>query len=168
MSGGYMPVGGVLARRGIVDALETAGGFVHGFTFSHHPVTAAACLAVLDILERDLLVERAKALGVILHERLDRLHTHPHVGDVRGRGLLWGVEIVDDVTTRRPFPRSAGWTAAVTSGCLKAGLIVYPTTGCANGVDGDALLLAPPFVVTEAELGEMVDILDHVLFALGL
>lgn len=168
MSGGYMPVGGVLARPGIVDALEEAGGFVHGFTFSHHPVTAAACLTVLDILERELLVERAKALGVLLHERLERLHSHPHVGDVRGRGLLWGVELVDDVTTRRPFPRSAGWTAAVTAGCLKAGLIVYPSTGCANGVDGDAVMLAPPFVVTEAELGEMVDILDHVLFVLGL
>jgi adenosylmethionine-8-amino-7-oxononanoate aminotransferase len=168
MSGGYMPVGGVLVRPEIVAALEDAGGFVHGFTFSHHPVTAAACLAVLDILERELLVERAKSLGVILHERLERLHSHPHVGDVRGRGLMWGIEIVEDAATRRPFPRSAGWTAAVTAGCLKAGLIVYPTTGVADGVDGDAVMLAPPFVVSEAELNEMVDILDHVLFALGL
>jgi adenosylmethionine-8-amino-7-oxononanoate aminotransferase len=168
MSGGYVPVGGVLVRPEIVSVLEEAGGFVHGFTFSHHPVTAATCLAVIDILERELLVERAKALGVLLHERLERLHSHPHVGDVRGRGLMWGVELVDDVPTRTPFPRSAGWTAAVTAGCLKAGLIVYPSTGCANGVDGDAVMLAPPFVVTEAELGEMVDILDHVLFALGL
>jgi adenosylmethionine-8-amino-7-oxononanoate aminotransferase len=168
MSGGYMPVGGVLARPEIVGALEDAGGFVHGFTFSHHPVTAAVCLAVLDILERELLVERARSLGVILQERLERLHSHPHVGDVRGRGLLWGIELVEDVASRRPFPRAAGWTAAVTAGCLKAGLIVYPSTGVANGVDGDAVMLAPPFVATEAELGEMVDILDHVLFALGL
>jgi adenosylmethionine-8-amino-7-oxononanoate aminotransferase len=168
MSGGYLPVGGVLVRPEIVAALQEAGGFVHGFTFSHHPVTAAACLAVLDILERELLVERARSLGVILNERLERLHSHPHVGDVRGRGLLWGVELVESVPDRRPFPRSAGWTAAVTAGCLKAGLIVYPSTGCANGVDGDAVMLAPPFVVTESELGEMVDILDHVLVALGL
>ena len=168
MSSGYVPAGGVLARPEIVDVLQEAGGFVHGFTFSHHPVTAAACLAVLEILEREQLVERAKALGVLLHERLERLHSHAHVGDVRGRGLMWGVELVEDVTTRRPFPHSAGWAAAVTAGCLKAGLIVYPSTGCANGVDGDAVMLAPPFVVTEAELGEMVDILDHVLVALGL
>jgi adenosylmethionine-8-amino-7-oxononanoate aminotransferase len=168
MSGGYAPVGGVLARPEIVEALEEAGGFVHGFTFSHHAVTAAACLAVLDILEREALVERAKALGVILQQRLERLRAHPHVGDVRGRGLMWGVELVDDVPARRPFPRAGGWTAAVTAACFEAGLIVYPSTGCANGVDGDAVMLAPPFVVTEAELFEMVDILDHVLFALGL
>ena len=168
MSGGYMPAGGVLVRSSIVDALQDAGGFVHGFTFSHHPVTAAACLAVIDILECEHLVERAKVLGVLLLERLERLRAHPHVGDVRGRGLMWGVELVDDVGTRRPFPRSAGWTAAVVAGCLKAGLIVYPSSGCANGVDGDAVMLAPPFVTTEAELGEMVDILDHVLFELAL
>ena len=168
MSGGYMPVGGVLVRPEIVAALEDAGGFVHGFTFSHHPVTAAACLAVLDILERECLVERARSLDVILRERLERLRAHPHVGDVRGRGLMWAVEFVDDVATRRPFPRDAGWTRAVTAGCLEAGLIVYPSAGCANGVDGDAVMLAPPFVVSESELAEMVDILDQVLFALGL
>ena len=168
MSGGYMPVGGVLVRPGIVDALERAGGFVHGFTFSHHPVTAAACLAVLDILEREHLVERAQAMGARLGQRLAGLRAHPQVGDVRGRGLMWGVELVEDAPTRRPFPRAAGRAAAVTARCLEAGLIVYPSTGCANGVDGDAVMLAPPFVVTEAELDEMVDVLDRVLSALGL
>jgi adenosylmethionine-8-amino-7-oxononanoate aminotransferase len=163
MSGGYVPVGGVLVRPGIVEALREAGGFVHGFTFSHHPVTAAACLAVLDILERERLVERARELGLRLGGRLERLRAHPHVGDVRGRGLMWGIELVDDVATRRPFPRSAGRTAAVVAGCRQAGLIVYPSGGCANGVDGDAVMLAPPFVTTEAELDEMVDILDRVL-----
>jgi adenosylmethionine-8-amino-7-oxononanoate aminotransferase len=166
MSGGYVPAGGVLARPEIVDALERAGGFVHGFTFSHHPVTAAACLAVLDILERERLVERAQALGALLGRRLARLRSHPHVGDVRGRGLMWGVELVDDGATRRPFPRAAGRAAAVAARCLEAGLIVYPSTGCADGVDGDAVMLAPPFVVTESELDEMVDVLDRVLSAL--
>jgi adenosylmethionine-8-amino-7-oxononanoate aminotransferase len=165
MSGGYMPVGGVLARPHIVEALRDSGGFVHGFTFSHHAVTAAACLAVIGILERERLVERARAMGALLEERLARLRAHPHVGDVRGRGLMWGVELVDDVPTRRPFPRGAGRAAAVTAACLEAGLVVYPSTGCANGVDGDAVMLAPPFVVTEAELDEMVDILDRVLSA---
>jgi adenosylmethionine-8-amino-7-oxononanoate aminotransferase len=78
---------------------------------------------------------------------------------------MWGVELVDDVPTRRPFPRGAGRAAAVTAACLEAGLVVYPSTGCANGVDGDAVMLAPPFVVTEAELDQMVDILDRVLSA---
>jgi adenosylmethionine-8-amino-7-oxononanoate aminotransferase len=168
MSGGYLPAGGVLVKREIVSLLESAGGFVHGFTFSHHPVTAAACLAVLDILERERLVERARTLGVLVATALERLRQRPHVGDVRGRGLLWGVEIVENPRLRKPFPRAAGKAAAVTAACLRAGLVVYPSTGCANGTDGDAILLAPPFVATEAQLQEMVDILDHVLFGLDL
>ncbi|MET0554761.1 MAG: aspartate aminotransferase family protein [Vicinamibacteria bacterium] len=168
MSGGYLPVGGVLVKRAIVDLLEAAGGFVHGFTFSHHPVTAAACGAVLDILERERLVERARTLGAFMEKALDRLRLRPHVGDVRGRGLLWGVEIVESQRLRKAFPHAAGKAAAVTAACLRAGLVVYPSTGCANGTDGDAILLAPPFVATEAQLQEMVDILDHVLFGLDL
>lgn len=168
MSGGYLPVGGVLVKREIVALLESAGGFVHGFTFSHHPVTAAACGAVLDILERERLVERARTLGVFLGKALERVRQRPHVGDVRGRGLLWGVEIVENTRLRRPFPRSAGKAAAVAAACLRAGLVVYPSTGGANGTDGDAVLLAPPFVAKESEIQEMVDILDHVLFGLDL
>lgn len=168
MSGGYLPVGGVLVRREIVQVLEAAGGLVHGFTFSHHPVTAAACLAVLDILEREHLVERARALDAFMQKALERLRLRPHVGDVRGRGLLWGVEVVENQRLRKPFPRAAGKAAAITAACLRAGLVVYPSTGVANGTDGDAVLLAPPFVATEAELQEMVDTLDHVLFGLDL
>jgi adenosylmethionine-8-amino-7-oxononanoate aminotransferase len=168
MSGGYLPVGGVLVRPEIVSLLESTGGFVHGFTFSHHPVAAAACLAVLDILERERLVERARTLGASMATALERLRRHPHVGDVRGRGLLWGVEVVDDVRLRRPFPRAEGRAAAITAACLRAGLVVYPSTGCANGTDGDAVLLAPPFVATEAQLQEMAGILDHVLSGLDL
>jgi adenosylmethionine-8-amino-7-oxononanoate aminotransferase len=168
MSGGYLPVGGVLVKRAIVDLLEAAGGFVHGFTFSHHPVTAAACGAVLGILEREQLVERARALGPFMERALERLRLRPHVGDVRGRGLLWGVEIVESQRLRRPFPRADRTAAKIAEACLRAGLVVYPSTGVANGTDGDAILLAPPFVATEAELQEMVDILDHVLFGLDL
>jgi adenosylmethionine-8-amino-7-oxononanoate aminotransferase len=168
MSGGYLPAGGVLVRREIVELLESAGGFVHGFTFSHHPVTAAACSAVLDILERERLVERARALGAFLEGALQRLRQRPHVGDVRGRGLLWGVEIVQDRRLRRPFPRAEGKAARIAEACLRAGLVVYPSTGVANGTDGDAVLLAPPFVATEGQLQEMVDTLDHVLFGLDL
>ena len=82
--------------------------------------------------------------------------------------MLWGVEIVESLRLRRPFPRALGKAAAITAACLRAGLVVYPSTGCANGTDGDAVLLAPPFVATEAQLQEMVDILDHVLFGLDL
>ena len=169
MSGGYMPVGAVLASERIVRALSgSPRGFVHGFTFSHNPVTAAACLATLEILEREGLVERAGLLGETAMARLQLLSSHLHVGDVRGRGLLMGVELVADKETRRPFPRSEGRAEALAAEAFRRGLVIYAGTGGAGGADGDSVLLAPPFVVTEAELHEMVAILEQSLTALGL
>jgi adenosylmethionine-8-amino-7-oxononanoate aminotransferase len=168
MSGGYMPVGGVLASQRIVDTLAKGGGFTHGFTFSHNPVTAAACLKTLEILERENLVERARVLGERLLALLTPLRDHPHVGDVRGRGLMAGIELVADKTTRKPFPRSERRAEAVGAKAFAAGLITYPGGGCADGMHGDVVMLAPPFVVTEAELEEIVAILGRSLSELGL
>jgi adenosylmethionine-8-amino-7-oxononanoate aminotransferase len=168
MSGGYMPVGAVLASERVAGAVARGGGFVHGFTFSHHPVTAAACLAVLDILEREDLVERARMMGEMALARMHDLRRHPHVGDVRGRGLMLGVELVADREARRPFPRAEKRAEAVAAACFDAGLVTYPSGGAATGADGDVVMLAPPFVVTEAQLMEMVDVLDRSLDALGL
>jgi hypothetical protein len=168
MSGGYMPVGGVLASRRVVDALACSGGFVHGFTFSHNPVTAAACLEALAILEREALVERARVLGERLHRLLAPLRARPHVGDVRGRGLLAGVELVADTASRRPFPRAERRAEAVAQRALANGLVTYPGGGCADGRDGDVVMLAPPFVATEEQLAEMVAILERSLGELGL
>ncbi|HEY7514210.1 MAG TPA: aspartate aminotransferase family protein [Vicinamibacteria bacterium] len=168
MSGGYAPVGGVLASTKVVEAVARAGGFTHGFTFSHNPVTAAACRATLDILERERLVERAAAMGEVLGRRLERLRTHPHVGDVRGRGLLWGVELEADVATRRPFARGERKSEAVAAQAFRDGLVTYPSGGCADGTNGDVILLAPPFVVTEDEIEEMAGILERSLSACGL
>jgi hypothetical protein len=168
MTGGYMPVGAVLASERIVEAVSRGGGFVHGFTFSHHPVTAAACLAVLDILEREKLVERAQRLGQLALARLETLRRHAHVGDVRGRGLMLGVELVADKDARRPFPRADKKAEALAATCFEGGLVTYPSGGAATGTDGDVVMLAPPFVVTESQLAEMVDILDRSLDARGL
>ena len=165
MSGGYAPVGAVLAGEAIVQTVERAGGFVHGFTFSHHPVTAAACLATLDILERERLVERAAAMGERALARMQELRTRPHVGDVRGRGLMLAVELVADERTRRPFPRSERRAEAVAARAFADGLIVYPSAGCATGTEGDAVMLAPPFVVTTDELDEMVGMLGRAIEA---
>jgi adenosylmethionine-8-amino-7-oxononanoate aminotransferase len=101
MAGGYMPVGAVLASEAIVETVERAGGFVNGFTFSHHPVTAAAALATLEILERERLVERAAVVGERALARLQALRARPQVGDVRGRGLMLAVELVADALTGR-------------------------------------------------------------------
>jgi adenosylmethionine-8-amino-7-oxononanoate aminotransferase len=168
MAGGYMPVGGVLCSEKIALTLARSGGFTNGFTFSHNPVTAAACLKTLEILEEERLVERAAFLGEKALGHLQRLLAHPHVGDVRGRGLMLGVELVADKAARLPFPRSAKKAEAVGARAFHAGLITYPSGGCATGTDGDVVMLAPPFVVTETQIGEMVRILDGVLTGLGL
>jgi hypothetical protein len=168
MSGGYMPVGGVLASERVVDAVARGGGFTHGFTFSHNPVTAAACLATLDILERERLVERSRALGEEGLGLLRSLGEHAHVGDVRGRGLMMALELVADKASQAPFARSEKRAEAVAARAFELGLVTYAGGGCANGTDGDSIMLAPPFVVTEAELKEAVSILDRALTDLGL
>jgi adenosylmethionine-8-amino-7-oxononanoate aminotransferase len=168
MSGGYMPAGGVLASKRIVDALAGAGGFTHGFTFSHNPVTAAACLKTLEILEAEGLVERSRRMGERALELLAPLRDHPHVGDVRGRGLLLGLELVADKATRRPFPRREGKAEALAAAAFAAGLLIYPSGGCATGTEGDSVLLAPPLVVSEGELAEMTEILARALLTLAL
>ena len=163
MSGGYLPVGAVLATDEIVETVERAGGFVNGFTFSHHPVTAAACLATLEILEAEGLVARAEVMGERALARLQGLRARPQVGDVRGRGLLLGVELVADTRTRRPFPRAEKRAETVAACAFAQGLIVYPSAGCATGTEGDVVMLAPPLVVTEAEIDEMAAILDRAI-----
>ena len=168
MAGGYMPVGGALASERIALTLARSGGFTHGFTFSHNPVTAAACLKTLEILEEERLVERSRRMGEKALALLEAVRLHPHVGDVRGRGLMLGVELVADRETRRPFPRAERRAEAVGARAFQAGLITYPSGGCATGTDGDVVMLAPPFVVTDEELREMVSILDRALTDLGL
>jgi adenosylmethionine-8-amino-7-oxononanoate aminotransferase len=131
-------------------------------------VTAAACLETLEILEGEKLVERSRVMGEKALELLAPLAQHPHVGDVRGRGLMLGIEIVADKATRRPFPRAEKKAEAVGARAFESGLVTYPGGGCANGRDGDVVMIAPPFVVTEAELEELTGILDRTLTQLGL
>ena len=95
-------------------------------------------------------------MGRVLQERLEALRALPHVGDVRGRGLLAGVEFVEDEATRAPFPRGVGFAEAFTGAALDAGLVVWPNVGHADGTNGDLVMLAPPFVVSEAEVDEIV------------
>ncbi len=152
-SSGYWPFGFVAASEAVYAAVTGGTGFVHGFTYSHAPVGAAVAREVLHILERESLVEASAAKG----ERLLSLATsvlgdHPAVGEIRGRGLLVGIELVADRATRDPFPRAAQVTEAIVRAAREQGLLVYSGTGNANGVDGDTILLGPPFVVTDPEL----------------
>jgi adenosylmethionine-8-amino-7-oxononanoate aminotransferase len=157
IAGGFAPLAAVVAPRRIVDVLaDGSGALVHAQTFSHHPVSCAAGVSTLRYLREHRLVERCAASGRVFHERLEVLRTLPHVGDVRGRGLLAGVEFVEDVDARTPFPRAVHFAETFTAAALEAGLVVWPNVGHANGTDGDLVMLAPPFVIEHAEIEEIV------------
>ncbi len=155
---GYWPFGFAAASGAVHDAVVRGPGFVHGFTYSHHAVGAAVAREVLRILEAEDLVSASAVKGSRLRALLEaRLGGHPNVGEIRGRGLMVGLELVVDRSTRGPFPRAARLTEAVVRGARERGLLLYSGTGNANGVDGDTILLGPPYVVTDAELERMVD-----------
>ena len=168
ISSGYFPLAAVIVTGRVFEAIKNAGTgeFVHGFTYAGTPIGAAIGLEVLDILEEDQLVPRVAALGERLLAALEPLKQFPMVGDIRGRGLLVGIELVMDQRTREPFPASVRVGQQVLQACLHEGLAVYPSTGSVNGVLGDNILLAPPYIITETQIGELVDKLtraiDHV------
>ena len=150
---GYWPFGFVAASAEVHDAVVNGGGFVHGFTYSHHAVGAAVAREVLRILREEELVAASAAKGALLRDMLDeRLAEHPNVGEIRGRGLMIGLELVEDRESKAPFARSARVTEAVVRAAKERGVLLYSGTGLADGTDGDSILLGPPFVVTESEL----------------
>ena len=156
-SSGYWPLGLAIASGTVHDTVRAGGGFVHGFTWSHHPAGAAVGLAVLTRIVEDGLVERSRVLGArLLDELRAALADVAIVGDVRGKGLLVGIELVADRDTKEPFPRAAGVVEQVTRVAKDLGLLVYPSTGCANGVDGDLFLIGPPLVITDDQLATIV------------
>jgi hypothetical protein len=164
VTSGYWPFGFVAASDEIHRTVTGAGGFVHGFTYSHDPVGAAVAGEVLRILVSESLVEASAAKGDRLRVLLQgRLGENAHVGEIRGRGLMVGLELVADRSTRAPFPRAARVTEAVVRAARERGLLVYSGTGNANGVDGDTILLGPPFVITEPEIERVVEILGEVV-----
>jgi adenosylmethionine-8-amino-7-oxononanoate aminotransferase len=155
---GYWPFGFVAASGEVHDQVRAGGGFTHGFTYSHHPVAAVVAGEVLRILEDERLVEASAAKGERLRALLaDRLGDHPAVGEIRGRGLMVGIELVRDRATKAPYPRAARLVEAVVRIARERGLLLYSGTGNANGVDGDIVLLGPPFVITDEELGRVAD-----------
>ncbi len=163
-SSGYWPFGFVAASDEIHRTVKGAGGFVHGFTYSHDAVGAAVAGEVLRILESESLVEASAAKGDRLRVLLEgRLGEDPHVGEIRGRGLMVGLELVADRHSRAPFPRAARVTETVVRAARERGVLVYSGTGNADGVDGDTILLGPPFVITEDEIGRVVETLGEVV-----
>jgi len=158
LGAGYQAVGAVLAQGAIVERLrQGSGAFLHGHTYVGHPVAAAAALAVQNVIARDGLLEQVQKRGATLKRMLgDVFGKHPHVGDIRGRGLFVGIELVQDRATREAFPPARKLHAAIKNEAMARGLMVYPMGGTIDGQRGDHVLLAPPFIVTASELSEMV------------
>ena len=164
MSGGFAPLASVGVPRRIADVLAGgAGALLHAQTFSHIPMMCAAGVAVIRYLEEHGLIARCAVMGERLLRALEPLRDHPMVGDIRGRGLLAGIEFVADRETRAPFPRSARVVERVTAAAQEAGLMVWPNSGQANGSDGDLVVLAPPYIVSDAEIDEIVQRLGTAL-----
>jgi adenosylmethionine-8-amino-7-oxononanoate aminotransferase len=135
-----------------VEAFERgSGAFMHGFTYQSHPVCTAAGNAVLDYLEAHKLFERVTPAGKTLRDALVPLLTHPNVGDIRGLGLLLGIEFVKDKATREPFAKAENIAERIRQAGVAESVLTYPTQGCVDGQRGDHILLAPPFTISPEE-----------------
>jgi adenosylmethionine-8-amino-7-oxononanoate aminotransferase len=166
LGGGYAPIGATLASGKIAEAMRNGSGILlHGHTYMAHPLGCAAALAVQDVIREDGLLERVRTMGGLLEKRLvERFGNHHHVGDVRGRGLFYGIEIVADRSTKAPFDPALKMHARIKRAALARGLACYPGGGTADGVRGDHVLLAPPYIAEPRHiemiverLGEAVD-----------
>ncbi|GLS18233.1 aspartate aminotransferase family protein [Labrys miyagiensis] len=167
LGGGYQPIGAVLLSAEIFRAIaEGSGFFQHGHTYMGHPMAAAAALAVQDIIRRDGLLANVVAMGERLQRRLEeRFANHHHVGDIRGRGLFRGVEFVADRTSKQVFDPGLKLNARVKREAMARGLMVYPMGGTIDGVQGDHVLLAPPFIVSEGQVDTIVERLGEAVDA---
>jgi adenosylmethionine-8-amino-7-oxononanoate aminotransferase len=166
LGAGYQPIGAVLVSREIAETIVAGSGFFqHGHTYLGHAAACAGALAVQQRLHGDGVLARVKPLGMLLEKKLKQAFAdHPHVGDIRGRGLFWGLELVEDRSSKKPFDPALRVHARIKRAALKAGLLCYPMGGTLDGRRGD-VLLAPPFIVEEAQLDELVDKLGAAISA---
>jgi adenosylmethionine-8-amino-7-oxononanoate aminotransferase len=159
LGGGYAPIGAVLLGEPIFEAIARGSGFFqHGHTYIGHPLACAAGLAVQQTIKRDNLLANVRTMGAHLRRRLgERFGNHAHVGDIRGRGLFQAIELVEDRLTRQPFDPALKLHAKVKKAAMARGLMVYPMGGTIDGRQGDHVLLAPPFIVNEGQIDEIVE-----------
>ncbi|HEX6821261.1 MAG TPA: aspartate aminotransferase family protein [Candidatus Sulfotelmatobacter sp.] len=163
LSSGYAPLGAVIASSKIVSAIaDGSGAFLHGFTYSAHPISLAAGRAVLSYLQQKNLVraagsEQQATPAAAFKRALATLLSVESVGDVRGIGLLWAIEFVADRNTKRPLPADFGFSSKVGTAALKRGLLVYPMQGSVDGISGDHILLAPPAIINAEQISWSVE-----------
>ena len=167
LGAGYQSIGAALVSAKVFQAFsEGSGFFQHGHTYMGHPVACAAALAVQRKIQALDLLANVREQGEVLESRLlDRLGNHAHVGDIRGRGLFRGIELVADRATKEPFDPALKLHAGIKAQAMDRGLIYYPGGGTADGVQGDHILLAPPFIIEKPEIDELVDRLSAAIDA---
>ena len=167
LGAGYQPIAAVMASEKVIAAILAGSGKLwNGHTYMSHAVATAGAMAVMqEIEDRDLLAD-VRSLGARLENGLrSRLGQHPHVGDIRGRGLFWSVELVQDRDTKTPFDVKQNLAGRIQTAAMQAGVICYPSQGCADGTAGDHVLLAPCYTSSEAEIDTIVETLAQVIDA---
>ncbi len=159
LGAGYQPIGAVLMQQRVHDAFMAGSGtFRHGYTYMGHALACAGALEVQRVIKEEGLLAQVVVRGAQLMNELQRAFAdHPHVGDIRGRGLMVALELVQDRASKTPFDPSAGLHTRVKQAALDGGLVCYPTGGCVDGQSGDHVLLAPPFIISAGQIGEIVD-----------
>jgi adenosylmethionine-8-amino-7-oxononanoate aminotransferase len=163
ISAGYAPLAGVMAHDRVMEVIRAGGGrYENTFTWGGNPMACAVGAATLDAIVREEVVDAVAQAEPVLFRGLEGLRRHPIVGDIRGRGLMAGVELVQP-GTRDPFPAETGVTARIDRAARDAGLFVYPCPGIIDGTVGDSILMVPPLVISESEIGLLVDRLDHAI-----
>ncbi len=163
LGAGYYPIGALLAREAIVDTVMAGGGFQHGHTYAGNPLACATGLAAVEAVRREGLLDNVRARGEQLQRGLEALQArHAWIGDVRGLGLLWGVELVMDPVAKTPFPAEANLFARVTALAKEEGLLIYPRRTL-DGLAGDHFLVSPPFTITADEVELLLERLGRAL-----
>ena len=170
LGGGYQPIGGILIGRRVVDGLRAgSGGFMHGQTYQAHPVACAAALAVQKVIAEDGLLANVRAMGEALSNGLtQRLGNHRHVGDIRGRGLFWAIELVADRGSKAVFDPGLKLHERVAQAAYERGLAIYPMGGTIDGVRGNHVIISPPYIATAGDIGAIVDRLGDAVDAVCL
>jgi len=165
MTGAYTPMAAILIDDRIAKVFEkTDGKFINAYTTAGNPVSCAAGIAVVDIIEKEELVERSAKLGEYLHKRAtEQFSHHPTVGDIRGKGLLMGVELVKDKKTKEPFDPALLAAPQVHRLAMEKGCMIFPSSGTEQGIKGDTLSMAPPYIINESEIDTALDMIDEAI-----
>lgn len=168
LGGGYAPLSALVAQEELVTTIaEGAGSFVHGLTFSHTPVICAAGLATIRHMKAHRLVDRCAEMGAYLMNQLQQLYDFSFIGDIRGRGLLIGIEFVEDRESKRPLPRENQFAERIFEVALENGLVLWTHVGHVDGELGDLVMVGPPFIITHEQIDEIVNLLKTTLRAVS-